>query len=909
MTAVDTSRCKPSSPFAFSRTRLVGAVLLTLAAQAAGAATPDDSPPLGKLPEWAAPLSYKLDFRIDPHGARFDGTTTIVLDLRRPADHLWLHANKLDVRSATLADAAGKRTAVTLTTANASQGVAELRFGRRMPAGRFTLRIDYSAPLTKGLDGLYRVDFAGHSYAMTQMESISARNVFPSFDEPRFKTPYTITIAAPAQERIIANTPEIAEREPQAGWREVAFAPTRPLPTYLVAFAVGPWDLVRGPTIAPSPWRAAPIPLQGVTTAGEGPRINHILNETPAIIASLENYFAFGYPFGKIALLAAPDFSAGAMENPGLVTFRDFLLLSDANTPKSLLRASFVTVAHELSHQWNGDTVTMAWWDDLWLNEAFATWMQSKITEQVHPEYRIALDDMADTARAMGEDSLAAARQIRQPITDNSDIDSAFDYITYEKGAAVLRMFEKLAGETPFRDGVRQYLKAHAFSTAGAADLISAIQAQTPYGERYGAAFRSFIDQPGVPLLTTQLGERDGQIVLNVTQQRYLPLGSTADAHRVWGVPVCVRYGVGDASGTASKTKCELLSDAQGSIVLDGASASSWVMPNADAAGYYQFAQADADSRRLRDHLAALSDLEKLAYARAITAGFQRGDLPSAAVLDAVAALAGSPTRQVSTALMGSAGWLYLHAPTDAQRTRVYDAATQAWMPALTRLGYTARAQESEDDALLRVTLLNFLALNLKVPEVRQALLAQSDQAFAHPVEGHPDLGALDANTRDVVLAVAVQERGNAAITPLADALGTVTDAAQRLSLLRALGAAVPSENANRVMDLMLDPRVKTGEIAQLLRITDASPASNAAIWNWYTAHADAVAKRSDGWMTLYLPQLFGARGCTAEDAAHVGAQFSGGAVTPSAGLTRSVHKVQEQIGMCAALAAKMAAE
>ncbi|MCY0387012.1 M1 family metallopeptidase [Robbsia sp. Bb-Pol-6] len=908
MTAVDTSRCKPSFPLS-SRTRFIGAALLTLAAQAAGAATPDDSPPLGQLPDWAAPLSYKLDFRIDPHAARFDGTTTIALDLRRPADHLWLHASKLDVHSATLTDAAGKRTAVTLTNANASQGVAEVHFPRLMPAGRFTLRFAYSAPLEKGLDGLYRVDFAGHSYAMTQMESISARNVFPSFDEPRFKTPYTLTIAAPARERIIANTPEIAERAPQTGWREVTFAPTRPLPTYLVAFAVGPWDLVRGPTIAPSPWRSAPIPLQGVTTAGEGARIDHILGETPAIIASLENYFAFGYPFGKIALLAAPDFSAGAMENPGLVTFRDFLLLSDANTPKGLLRDSFVTVAHELSHQWNGDTVTMAWWDDLWLNEAFATWMQSKITEQVHPEYRIALDDMAGTARAMSEDSLAAARQIRQPITDNSDIDSAFDGITYQKGAAVLRMFEKLAGETPFRDGVRQYLKAHAFSTAGAADLISAIQAQTPYGERYGAAFRSFIDQPGVPLLTTRLVTRDGQVMLNVTQQRYLPLGSNADARRVWGLPVCVRYGVGDASGTTSKTKCELVSDAQGSIVLDGANASSWYMPNADAAGYYQFEQADDDRHRLHDHLAALSDLEKLAYARAIAAGFQRGDLPSAVVLETAAALAASPTRQVSTALMGSASWLYLHAAGDAQRAHVRDVAIQAWMPAMTRLGYAARPQDSEDDALLRATLLGFFALDLKVPEVRQALLAQSDPAFAHPVDGHPDLAALDANTRDVVLAVAVQERGDAAITPLADALGTVTDAAQRLSLLHALGAAVPSEHANRVMDLMLDPRVKTGELAQLLRNTDAGPASNAAIWSWYTAHADAVAKRSDGWMTLRLPQLFGARGCTAEDAARVGAQFNGASVAPSAGLARSVRKVQEQIGSCAALVAKMTAE
>lgn len=905
MTDVPESPRKPIPRLGTLLTLLFGTACLALAPHA-HAATPDDTPPLGKLPDWAIPSSYQLALRIDPQGARFDGTVAIDLDLKQPADHLWLHANKLDIQDATLTDAAHESTAVTVTVANASQGVAEVHFPRQMSAGHFTLRFVYSAPLEKGLDGLYRVDFAGHSYAMTQMEAVSARNVFPSFDEPRFKTPFAITITAPAQEQVVANTPAIDERTPQPGWREVTFAPTLPLPTYLVAFAVGPWDRVQGPPIAPSPWRAKAIPLQGITTAGEGARIHRMLNETPAIISTLEKYYAFGYPFGKIALLAAPDFSAGAMENPGLVTFRDFLLLSDANTPQNLLRASFVATAHELSHQWNGDTVTMAWWDDLWLNEAFATWMQSKITEAVHPEYHIELDDMAWTDRAMSEDSLSAARQIRQPITDNSDIDSAFDGITYQKGAAVLRMFEKLAGATAFRDGARHYLKAHAFATAGASDLIDAIQAQTPYGARYGDAFRSFIDQPGVPLLTTRLTTRQGQTVLDVSQQRYLPLGSTADAHRVWGLPVCVRYGVADGDGSQTKTTCALISAGQGSIVLDGASASSWYIPNADAAGYYQFEEDGADLHRLEAHLNALSDLEKLAYARAMTAGFRRGDLSTAVVLQAVTALADSPTRQVSTSLMPIVGWLYGHAPSESQRGQVYDAATHAWMPVLARLGYTPRPADSEDEALLRTTLLTFLALDLKVPEVRQQLLMQSDRAFAHPIDGHPDFSLLDSNTRDAVLSVAVQERGGPVVTSLIDVLGTETNAALRLSVLHALGTAVPSRDADRVMDLMLDPRVKTGELAHVLRASEDSAAANSAIWSWYVTHAGALAKRTDAWTTLGLPKLFGSRGCTAEDAARVGAQFSGSTVTHSAGLTRAVHEVQEEITLCAAQVAKM---
>ncbi|CAD0312567.1 aminopeptidase N [Xanthomonas hortorum ATCC 19865] len=279
----------------------------------------------------------------------------------------------------------------------------------------------------------------------------------------------------PTDDQALANTIATSTKPAGKGWKTVTFAPTVPLPTYLVAYAAGPWDVVDVPAMPATPQRPNATPLRGIAAKGQGPRITPALNQTPAIIAALEDYYAFGYPFDKLDLVAAPDFSAGAMENPGFVTFRDWLLLLDKESPAENVQRSFNTNVHELAHQWTGDAVTMEWWDDLWLNEAFATWMQQKITMQLHPEYRANLDRITGAQHAMDNDSLVSARKIRQPITGNGDIETAFDGITYQKGAAVLAMFEAFVGEDVFREGMRAYIAKHKFGSATADDLVDAI--------------------------------------------------------------------------------------------------------------------------------------------------------------------------------------------------------------------------------------------------------------------------------------------------------------------------------------------------------------------------------------------------------------------------------------------------
>ncbi|AIY43333.1 Membrane alanine aminopeptidase N [Collimonas arenae] len=880
----------------------LAALALSISSFNAAAATPDDVAPLGKLPRWAQPLAYHLDFRVDPQQSAYTGSAAIDIELKQAADHLWLHGQDLKVSKVTLSDSAKKIHAAQYKVAAQKEGVATVEFGKTLPAGRYRMTLEYSAPFNEQLEGVYKVSNQGVPYVITQMEAISARYAFPGFDEPSFKTPFTLSLTVPENQVAVANTQQISEQKLDNGWHKLSFAATKPLPTYLVAFAVGPWDVVDGPQIPATQWRAQATPLRGIAPHGEGPRIKPALAQTPAIITALEDYFGFGYPFDKVDLLAAPDFAAGAMENPGLVTFRDYLMLLDANSPAHNVRSSFNVAAHELAHQWFGDTVTMPWWDDLWLNEAFATWMQAKITQQLHPEYRADLALIGGANSAMQSDSLVSVRKIRQPITGNGDIETAFDGITYEKGAAVLNMFERYLGADTFRQGVRAYVKQHQFSSATADDLVAALAKASGKDQRFAKAMQSFLDQPGVPLIDTALHWENGKAVLHMKQQRYLPLGSAGNANTLWGIPVCVRYSI--ANG-APKTQCDLLDQAQGTMVLPDATASSWYMPNADAAGYYRFDMAHDDLARLTGNLAQLPDTEQLAYADAINAGFGHGDLDAAAVLAAAPVLAQSSTREVATALLPTLKWLSKYeVRNEAQHNRLTELARKMYLPRLQQLGYQRRVNESQDDALLRATLAQFLALDVKLPEVRQALLLQGDKALEKNANGQLDLVAANPDLLRAVLSVTAQEQGTPAIDVLIKALGNTNEPAQRMAILSGLGAVTASAGAERARNLALDPRVKVGEMSTVLRASREDGEGREAMWKWFKLNHEQVIKRSGEASGGRLPDLIAGDSCSQSEAERLGAFFQP-LLGQLPGAERGLAQTREKTLLCTALREK----
>ncbi|MGM7310834.1 M1 family aminopeptidase, partial [Acinetobacter baumannii] len=538
-------------------------------------------------------------------------------------------------------------------------------------------------------------------------------------------------------------------------------------------------------------------------------------------------------------LLAAPDFAAGAMENPGLITFRDYLMLLDKDSPVSFVQNSFNVNAHELAHQWFGDVVTMPWWDDLWLNESFATWMQSKITQKLHPEFNADLERIADTADAMKSDSLVSVRRIRQPILSNADIQTAFDGITYQKGAAVLNMFENYLGEEKFKQGVRNYINKHQYGNATANDLISALAEQSGQGERFTRAMKSFLDQPGVPLLNTSLQQEGNKVFLNVKQSRYLPVGSKGDARSLWGVPLCVRYEVPNAG---SKVQCELVDQAEAKIELKGASLDSWYIPNADAAGYYQFSLPQKEFTRLTAATEKLSNTEQLAYAYAISAAFNHGDINLLAVVDAAKKFANSNSRQISTALFSQLSTIHRHVlKTEAEREHFRKVLANLYLPKLNQLGYVSKTGESAEDSLWRSELVRFLALDIQVPEVRTQLLKQSDALFA---QKQLNFAQVTPELLPTILAVRVQEKGQSAFDRLSGELQRVTQPTQRLAILTALGSANQEATRQQARQLILNPRVKVGEVRTVVNSINNYGDEQGGLWSWFKVNHDAVFDR-----------------------------------------------------------------
>jgi cytosol alanyl aminopeptidase len=883
--------------------RLVRPLLLTALATCCGAAfvASADQAPQGRLPRWAVPQSYQLSFKVDPAKEDFSGTTTIKVKLTQASDHLWLDGNELKVSKVEITDAAGKVHVGKYVAVDPKAGVVRVDFGSTLKPQELTLSFDYTAPLNAQLQGLYKVSAKGQPYAMTQMEPISARFAFPSFDEPGFKTPFDISLTIPSADTAVANTQQIKETPAGDGWKTLTFAQTLPLPTYLVAFGVGPWDIAKAPDISPDAYRTTPLPLRGIASAGEAHRMSHVLGETPSIIHALENYYGFGYPWDKLDVLAAPDFAAGAMENAGLVTFRDWLLLLDKDSPARNVQGSFNVTAHELAHQWTGDTVTLEWWNDIWLNEAFATWMQQKVTMQVHPEYRADLDRVRGVQGAMSSDSLVSARMIRQPITGNGDIETAFDGITYQKGAGVIAMFENYVGEKTFQKGMQAYIQQHKFGNAVAADLVGAIATAAGKGDAFKHAFNSFLDQSGVPYVQTKLEQKDGKTVLHLSQSRYLPIGSSGDAKRIWGVPVCVRYGTADGS----KVSCDMLDHATGSMVLTDASNPIWIMPNANASGYYRFSLGKVELGGLTKQVGQLSDAEQLAYADAVNANFRRGDLDAGDVLAALQPLTTSKIREVATAPLDQVEWIYLQeATTDAQRARLAAWVKDAYLPRLEQLGYQRKAGESEGDALLRSALASSLAFDFKLPEVRAALLKQGEAALKPKPDGRLDLAAADPDLLSDALGMAVQEQGKPAVDALIAELPKTSDAALRNGILGGLASVEDPALTEQVRDFALTKPVKVGEMVSLLRGGRDTAAQRDAMWQWFTTHYAQVLTRTGSFAGGYLPALAASGGCSNAEVDRLQGFFKS-RMKDADGVDRGLAQTSESIKLCSALKSK----
>lgn len=847
--------------------------------------------PLGRLSRDVVPASYEVELEVTPSAPRFSGRARIAVTLARSLDAFWLHGRGLDVSKVTVR--AGDDVIDGRYEQRHEVGVARVSLARAAPAGAAVLEFEWSAPFGERAEGLFHVEVSGRHYAFTQFEPLFARRMLPCFDEPSFKVPMTLAVNVPRGQEAISNAPAAETRGAGKGRTLVRFAPTLPLPTYLLMLAVGPLDVVSGADLPATLDRPRKLSVRGAATKGLGPKLQYSLSRVGAIVEALERQLG-PFPYPKLDLVAVPNFAAGAMENAGAVTYREWLLLMDGKRMGVDQRRAFESVtAHELAHQWFGDLVTMQWWDDLWLNEAFATWMEDRIMDAVDPEARASVESAEEMDEAMAEDSMISSRKIRQEIASHHDVDNAFDGITYRKGAAVLRMFERWIGREKFDAGLRKYLAAHAQGNATAADFLAAISEAA--GRDVAPAFSTFLDQPGVPLVNVSVACGQGAPSVQLAQRRWLPLGSDARQEGLWKIPMCLR---GEAAGQPFE-KCVLLESASQQLPLELAACPDWVMPNANGAGYFRFVLDDAAEVALSKNREKLDTRELLALSDSLAAGYAAGAIDGEAFFRAVEPLAGASERLVS------------HLPMEAfdEAREVFLAHNPALVEARARKLFASRgkvplgpiANEKDEASMSRAELASFL-----LDVAREPVLRAEAKVLGEKIVGFggkkPQPELVEPALEAAVVAVAVEEDGVPMVEAIAKVLKSSDDPDDRRRALAALGHA-SGEAAVAARKLALDPAVRGSELRSVVGGHFSRPGERAAAWAWFTENFDAIVAKVPEEFVGALPWFAGSF-CTEEDAVKVEAFFRP-RIDKLSGGPRNLDGAIEAIRLCTARVAR----
>jgi aminopeptidase N len=831
--------------------------------------------PQGRLPDVATPMAYRLDLTIVPENERFSGHVEIDVDLKQAARSLFLHGRDLKMTKAVAR--VGRRTVAATYAEVDPLGVAKLDFKTMLPKGKVTLAFDYDAPFTSSAAGLFHVKVADKWYAWTQFQSIDARSAFPGFDEPGYKTPFTVTLTTTPGLVAIGNAPEVDTASAGALVKH-SFAPTKPLPTYLVAFVVGPMAVANG-SVPPSPQRATPLPLRIVATEPNKDKLAFALENSGPIVTLLERYFGTEFPFPKLDQIASPVMG-GAMENAGADVYEDSLLLLDANAPVAQQRLFGMVVAHELAHQWFGDLVTPAWWDDLWLNESFANWMGYRIGNEWRPDLQIGVGALAEAFSAMNIDALAAGRPIHQPIATNAEIDSAFDAVTYGKGGQVVAMIAAYLGDEKFREGVRLHLKRHAYGSATSEDFFTAL-AEAAQDVRIVASLKSFVDQQGVPVVSVER-KADG---LAVSQARYHLLGSDVPAQS-WSIPLCMKLG--------EQRQCDLLGAPAATIPLTGEGA---IMPNAGGTGYYRFSLSDDEWAKLIAAGPSLPPGEALALNDSLWADMRAGHAAPRLLVSAAKTMAANPYSDAATSAGQRLAGLRKRGLIAGGTLRPYRAMLDTvYAPMLDKLGFDPKAgayqAEDPDRRQMRESLVGLLAGEARDKAVRATLV----DAARTWLKGHDD--ALDPAFFDAAFGAYVTEGGQAAAQELFGRALESEDALSRSAMLRAVaGSGDPAIGQWLLANL---DKARSSEQARLVRLLAYEPDTRSMALAWLISHYDALVQNNGIFAASGLPTTAEA-GCSSTDADRAEAwlrpkvtQYKRGALE----LDRTI----EQIRSCAAL-------
>jgi aminopeptidase N len=774
-----------------------------------------------RLPDVATPERYSLTFTPDLAKATFSGDETISIRVLKPTSTLTLNSAEIEFQEVTVTQS-GKTQAAKVTP-HAETETVDFAFEKPLAAGPATMHIRYTGILNDQLRGLYLAKTEKRRYATSQFEATDARRAFPSFDEPAFKAVFEVSTVIDSGDMALSNMKQVSDTPGSAGKHTVKFAPSPKMSAYLVALAVGDFECVEG--------GADGIPIRVCSTPGKKDKLGFLLTVAEACMKYFNQYYSQKYPYGKLDILGMPDFAAGAMENTGLIIQRDVLVAIDEKTASINRKKSLAQVlSHEMAHQWFGDLVTMAWWDDVWLNEGFATWMENKPLQAWKPEWKFDLDEISDAAVTMNGDSNAATRPIHAAHAETpAQIEELFDGIAYGKAAAVLNMVESYVTPEVFKAGVNLYLKRHAYANATAADFWNALTEVSK--KPVDKVMASFVNQPGVPMVSLDFTCANGTGTVQLSQQRYFynPTLMTQGSDAIWQIPV--RLITGDPA-----PQTEILAQKQQSVKLKDCPA--WVYGNAGAHGYYRTAYSPEQASIIAQRSPHLSPGERIMLTNDEWAQVQIGRHSVGDYLNVAASLASDTTPQVADLVLSRLERIHNKIAIGPDRSAFEGWVRKTYRPVFDKMGWKPAPDEGYDQRALRATLLRIVGGVGRDPEVlRQA----HDLAFAYI----KDPSSLDPNLTTAVLDLATLSNDPALYDAFLAEMKKPGPPDHYYRFFNRLDEFTAPALLERTLSFALTPEVRVQDFPLLLSGALASTDSQKQTWEFIKSHWDDIKKRT----------------------------------------------------------------
>lgn len=813
------------------------AVVLLLAAIPAAAA---------RLPRTFTPVHYDLTIVPDFAADSFKGEVSIGGSVEQPSREITLHAVEMQVEHATIRSGDTEQTAA--VKFNAGDETATLTVDKPLTVGPASIQMTFSAKLNKELRGLYVGHAGTRKYAATQLESTDARRMYPSFDEPELKATFAIRAVVDDGDTAISNGPVASDVPgPGTGKHTITFATTPRISTYLVALVVGRFECLSD-SVDGIPLRICGSPEKAALGA-------YAMGATKEILHYFNGYFTMKYPFAKLDQIGIPDFAAGAMENPGAIIYRETSLLADEKTASIEAKQRIAgTISHEIAHMWFGDLVTMQWWNDVWLNEGFATWITSKPIVQWKPSWNPALADVAETGEAVGEDAQPITRAIRTRAETPDEIEALFDGIAYAKTAAVLRMIESYMGPRLFAKGVNDYIALHAYDNATAGDFSDALSALNPSVE---PILESFVNQGGIPLVSVASRCEGDKTVVDLTQERFRSVPATGTS--LWQIPVCFDVAGSDA------TRCELLTEPEQTVTLDGCH--SPVFANANGFGYYLTSYSPSDSAAIRNALPQRDPAERLVLARDEWYLVRAGRKNIGDYLDLASSYRSEREFLVFGQILQNLGYINSRVATDQNRIAYRKWLASYVRPIANELGWSPAPNESDSKKQLRAAVLGALAGTARDPEAA----AQARKLVDAYMNG---TGTLDPSLVETMLRVAAVNGDEKLYDSYARAARKASTPEASKQYLYALSAFSQAKLVTRTVEMTLGPDVRLQDSGRLIWGLMGNPESATQAWQTLKKNWTKIGEKSTTRAYPYLARATGAL-CSPEAIADVKAFFA----------------------------------